>query len=294
MKYTVVSAVVTDEIHFPDGTVKVVPGGAGIYALAGIRLWSDEVLVVTGVGKDYETLHGPWYRRNNLSMDGLRVKDKKSAYTMIQYFDDGERTETSRYGADHFRMLETTWLELKPHLEHSEGMYIFKNLDAYFWMQVLKMKKSSHCKIMWEIGADATFPENLEKIRDIAGQLEGFSINYTEAKSLLGTDSLEEMIQEFQNWGTDLIFLRRGAAGAVMITKADWVEVPSQPNVDVVDPTGGGNSSTGGVLCGMVEGCSPEICGRMGSISAAMCIGQYGVPKQITEGMRNEAKKQLK
>lgn len=291
MKYTVVSAVVTDEIHFPDGTVKRVSGGAGIYALAGMKLWSDDVQVVTGVGKDYDALHGAWYRRNQISMEGLKVKDDKSAYTHIQYFDDGERKETSKYGDDHFRMLETTWLELKPHLEHSKGMYIFKNTDPYFWMQVLQLKQSSDCKIMWEIGADAAYRDNYENVKRIAGQVEGFSINQTEAKHLLGMESVEELVQEFQSWGTKLIFLRRGAAGAVMITPASAVEVPSQPNVEVVDPTGGGNSSTGAVLCGLVEGYSPEICGKMGSISAAMCISQYGVPAQITEEMRDEAKK---
>ena len=52
MKYVVVSAVVTDEIHFPDGNVKIAPGGAGFYALCGLRLWSDQVVAVTGIVKN--------------------------------------------------------------------------------------------------------------------------------------------------------------------------------------------------------------------------------------------------
>ncbi len=84
MKYVVVSAVVTDEIHFPDGNVKIAPGGAGFYALCGLRLWSDQVVAVTGIGEDYEKLHGEWYRRNHISMEGFRIKDARSPYTIVE------------------------------------------------------------------------------------------------------------------------------------------------------------------------------------------------------------------
>ncbi len=289
MKYVVVSAVVTDEIHFPDGDVKIAPGGAGFYALCGLRLWSDQVVAVTGIGEDYEKLHGEWYRRNHISMEGFRIKDARSPYTIVEYFPDGERIETPALGLEHFRSLETTGEELVPYLDSAEGMYIFRNLDPDFWTGFLKNKKDSSCKIMWEIAADAAQKENLETVRDIAGQLHAFSINMTEAKSLFGTSDREQIIEELRSWGLELIFLRQGAKGAVMIAADEGVEVPSQPDVQVVDATGGGNSSTGAVLCGLVEGRSLEICGRMGSISAAMCISQYGVPEEITEEMRKEA-----
>lgn len=222
-------------------------------------------------------------------MEGFRIKDARSPYTIVEYFPDGERIETPALGLEHFRSLETTGEELVPYLDSAEGMYIFRNLDPDFWTGFLKNKKDSSCKIMWEIAADAAQKENLETVRDIAGQLHAFSINMTEAKSLFGTSDREQIIEELRSWGLELIFLRQGAKGAVMITADEVVEVPSQPDVQVVDATGGGNSSTGAVLCGLVEGRSLEICGRMGSISAAMCISQYGVPEEITEEMRKEA-----
>ena len=90
MRYAVISAAVTDEIRFTDGTTQIVPGGAGIYALCGIKLWSDDVEIVTGIGEDYDELHGKWYRNNDISMKGLSIKDAKSPYTVIQYFEDGK------------------------------------------------------------------------------------------------------------------------------------------------------------------------------------------------------------
>ncbi len=290
MKYIVVSAVVTDEIHFPDGSVRAAPGGAGIYALCGIRLWCDEVMAVTGIGEDYERLHGEWYRRNHISMEGFCIRDARSPRTIVEYFPDGERVETPALGPAHFHALETTGEELRPYLDTAEGMYIFRNTDLDFWTPFLEKKKDSSCKVMWELSADAARRENLETVRNIAGQLAAFSLNMTEAKSLFATSDRERIIAELGTWGPELIFLRQGAKGAVMITSEEAVEVPPQPNVRVVDETGGGNSSTGAVLCGLVEGRSPKICGRMGSISAAMCISQYGVPEVISEEMRKEAR----
>lgn len=291
MKYAVISATVTDEIQFVDNSRIVVPGGAGIYALAGIKLWDDDVLIVTGIGEDYDELHGKWYRDNNLSMAGLKIKDKKSPYTVIEYFEDGEREETPKYGIEHFCKLETTAQEIKPVMEQAEGIYIFKNTDMNFWGDVLKFKKESKAKVMWEIAADATCYENLHVVEKIAKQMDAVSLNMTEAKNLFCTEEPQTIISNLQSWNVELIFLRRGAKGATMITPTEIVEVPSQPDVNVVDPTGGGNSSTGGVLCGLVEGYSSKVCGIMGSISAAMCISQHGVPEKITLAMREEAKR---
>lgn len=294
MDYIIASVQVTDEIQYADGTrIEKIEGGAGFYAMAGIRLWCDEVLPVTGVGADFRELYGEWYEKNHVSMEGLIVKDEKTPHTRILYFADGEREETSLYGAEHFAHMEVTPEELKPYFTTAKGIYIFKNSSPKFWEKVLEYKKGTKAKVMWEIAGDATYYENLEQVRAIAGQMDVFSVNLTESKALLGTEDLEEIIRTYQSWSIPLVFLRRGSKGAVMITPGSYVEVPSQPDVHVTDPTGGGNSSSGAVLYGFAEGFGPEVCGRMGSISAAMCLEQYGVPPVITDSMREEARRKL-
>lgn len=291
MRYIIASTAVTDEIRFADGrNVEKVAGGAGIYALCGVKLWCDDVMLATGVGADFDSIYGDWYRKNNLSMEGLIIKDEKTPHTVIQYFEDGEREEIPLYGPDHYKKIETVPEDLEGYFKSAKGIYIFKNSDEKYWKQILKYKKNSPAKVMWEIGSDATFEENYSLVKGIAGQLDIFSINIGESVKLLGKKELTDIIKEYQTWGLPLVFLRRGAEGSVMITPEEAVYVPSQTGVHVADPTGGGNSSSGAVLYGFCEGFSPEICGVMGSISAAMCISQYGVPEEITEEMRQKAR----
>jgi sugar/nucleoside kinase (ribokinase family) len=156
------------------------------------------------------------------------------------------------------------------------------------------MKQNSDATVMWEIANDATNVDNLSIVKKIAQKVDILSINLTEAKNLLGMEDFEEIVREFQSWHLKLIFLRRGSKGAIMITPSQSIAVPAESEVKVVDPTGGGNSSSGGVLYGYCEGYDLETCGRMGSISAAMCISQYGVPAKITPEMREKAKEKVK
>lgn len=294
MKYVVASVSVTDEIRFAGGEyVEKIAGGAGIYALCGIKLWNDEVILATGVGADYQELYGSWYEKNQLSMDGLIVKDEKTPHTVIQYFEDGEREETPLYGLDHFKKIEITPEELKPYFEEETGIYIFKNSNREFWEKILEYKKNSPAKVMWEIAADATYLENKEWVKEIAVHMNILSINLTEARALLGVEELEDVIEQLKSWGVELVFLRRGEKGSIMITPENTVIVPAEKNVKIVDPTGGGNSSSGAVLCGFCEGQTLEKCARMGNLSAVMCLAQYGVPEEISEEMQKEARRKL-
>jgi len=282
MEYIIASTAVTDEICLADGkNIGKVAGGAGIYALCGIKLWCDDVLLVTGVGSDYKSIYNRWYEDNGISMDGLIVKDDKTPHTLVRYFEDGEREETPLYGETHYQKIEASPKDLEPYFQTAKGIYIFKNSNAGFWEEIISLKQNSNAVVMWEIANDATYFENREYVRRIAGNMEILSINISEARHLLGKETLDEMINEFKCWGLKLIFLRLGSKGALMITSSQVVEVPSMKDINVIDPTGGGNSSSGAVLYGYCEGYDIETCGKMGSISAAVCISQYGVPKLI-------------
>lgn len=294
MKYVIASTAVTDEIRFADEKTMVkTAGGAGMYALCGMKLWTDEVLLVTGVGKDFTDLYGTWFLDNHISMDGLMVKDPYTPHTVVQYFEDGERKETPRYGLEHYQRVEVTPADLQPYFQTAKGIYIFKNSNPTFWEQIIPMKQASPAVLMWEIGSDATYYENLDCVKKIARQVDIFSINLSESRQLLGKQELPEILEEYLGWGIPLVFLRMGAKGSAMITPESIHTVPAKAGVRAEDPTGGGNSSSGAVLYGFTEGYDPVVCAKMGNLSAAMCIGQYGVPASIGEDKRKEALEQV-
>ena len=69
--------------------------------------------------------------------------------------------------------------------------------------------------------------------------------------------------------------------GSYVISNGQCCFIPSCRNINVVDPTGGGNSSTGGAFIGFCKNLSLERIGAMANVSAAICIEQFGVPPRI-------------
>lgn len=294
MDYVIASAAVTDEIHFPDGSsMEKAAGGAGIYALAGLKIWNDSVELATGVGADYGKLYGQWFEKNNISMNGLKIKSENTSHTIINYFENGEREEVSRYGEEHFKGNEITAEELKPYFQTAKGIYIFRNAEQGFWGEILKFRESSNTKVMWEIAGDAVDNKQLEEVKRIAEKVDVFSINKTEALKLLNVRTVSEAIEILRAWGIPLVFFRQGEEGAYMITEKETVMAESIKDIEVIDSTGGGNSSSGAVLYAYCENIEPWTAGLMGSISAALCLEQYGVPPKLDEQLRERAFRML-
>lgn len=288
-EYVVVSTAVTDEVYAPDGTLSGQNlGGAGIYALCGLRLWTEHTALVTGVGEDFASAHRAWFRKNGCRSDGLLVKDPHTATTAVRYHPDGERTETAVYGRDHYGRLEATPAELEPWLRGAKGVYLFKDIPEEFWRELLALKAKYGFRLLWELNADAACPECRERVKALAQACEVFSLNRAEALALCGAESLSAARVELLTWKIPMVYLRKGKQGAEVLTNGGAKTVPSVPGVAEVDPTGAGNSSTAAVLYGFVEGYDALTCGLMGSISAAECIRQFG-PPDFTEGSRPRA-----
>ncbi len=294
MEYAIVSTAVADHIQLSSGEdIGFRLGGAGIYAWSGVRLWTDSCRLITGVGADFSTLFSGWLRESGADTSGLIEKDARTAISNIQYFEDGERVETPEYGLMHYAKLEATPEEIAQYARGAKGVYLFKDLSETFWDRLLAYKKELRFRLLWEINADAAKPEHYEEVLRRAEECDVFSINRAEAMALFDTTSEQRAIGNLVRWGLPMVYLRRGARGATIITPSGVEEIPPAPVEHVVDPTGAGNSASAAVLYGFCEGMTPYECGLLGSISASFCIRQYG-PPVIDDSIMAQAMKQLK
>ena len=285
--YIIVSTIVTDNVTQPDGTFSgCYLGGAGTYALAGIRLWTKNAMIVTGIGEDFSDSYYTWFRRHSCSQEGMLVKDMHTAVSNVIYQKDGERQETPEYGKEHYWKLEASAKELSPFLKDAKGVYVFKDLQKEFWEQVIEDHKKYKFSLMWELNAEIAVPEKLEDVKKLARHCELISMNKTEAQQLFGCADMKEIMKQLLSWKIPMIYLRVGKEGAYIFAEGKIFYIPSEINVRVVDATGAGNSSTAAILYGYCEGASPLQCGIMGSISAARCIEQYGPPDLSEEKMK--------
>lgn len=282
MEYIAASSVGTDNIRLADGThMDGLPGGAGIYALAGIRLWTPSVAVAGGVSREYIRRHGPWYKRNGISMEGLTVRSSVDAVSTVDYRQEDDRTDEPVMGLWEFRKLDPGMDEIERLCkEDTKGIYFFRHLDEEFLDGMARLKRRYGCRTLWEISEDAAVPENLEKIEGYLKDVDIFSINRHEASVLYGTGDMEAICRRMEEYRC-AVFFRQGSSGAYMIAGGGTVFCPSVPDLMVTDPTGGGNSSSAAVLYAWCEGYTPAGCGAMGAAAASVILEQFGPPKQF-------------
>ena len=144
MKYIAQSTAVWDTIFLPGMQEPIeAPGGAGFYAQVGMKVWEDDVGLVTGIGKDYLLHFQEWYQHNALSTQGLLVKDLHNPRTVIRYVLDGERTEEPVYGLEHYQKMEAAPEEIAHFCKGVSGMYVFKNTEQLYLEKLLTLKKST-------------------------------------------------------------------------------------------------------------------------------------------------------
>lgn len=287
MNYYICSTSVFDNLNFKDEIIEDVPGGAGIYALVGARLWAENVQLVCGVGIDYVEKMGNWYRENAIPMDYLREVNYKTPVNEIYYDTEEERVEIPEFGVDHYKRFETKPEEFNQLIaQPNSAVYVFRNTEEMFWEHLLNIENKK-AFILWEIAGDACYPSELEKIRQILKKVDVFSLNFEEASSIFKTTNYDEIIDNLHKLKVPLIFLRQGKRGQSFLKDGETVFVPSMQSNKVVDVTGGGNSSSGGVLVGASRNEPLEKIGEMANQSAILALSQLGIPDTIKNTAEN-------
>ena len=285
MEYIIATTVSTDEVHLADGTVFYnQPGSAGFYALAGMRVYTDKVLICGGIGPEYLPRHEKWYHDNHVSTDGLVLRAEVATTIVIHYFPDGSRTDEPNVGLHVFRALDPTPEEVfRCCTPETKGVYTFKGLDRKNLDALIEGRARYGYKLMWEIGEDACVPENIPVIEEYLKSIDVFSINLGEAKMLYVVYTEEEAQARLCQAAPHWVYFRRGSQGGNILAGGQVYTCGTAHDVHVVDTTGGGNSSSAAVLYAYCEGYEPKMAAAMGSAAAAVIISQFGVPDIMDE-----------
>jgi len=98
--------------------------------------------------------------------------------------------------------------------------------------------------------------------------------NADEVQVLCGSD-LDEAVRSLRG-RVEVAVITRGAAGSIIATADDIIEVPAEEVPAVVDTTGAGDLFAAGFLYGYTRGLPLDECGRLGSKAAAEVISHTG------------------
>ncbi|MCB9137950.1 MAG: carbohydrate kinase family protein [Caldilineaceae bacterium] len=289
IEFVALSNLIIDDIRLSDGRERLgMLGGAAVYAATGLRLWSQRVGIISGVGEDFNPTARQWLLDNGIDLQGVTIRHAHTPRSWVVYDAEGERAETPQHGSEHFRAMESAAGDIPPAYQQARGLYIFRDCDPAFWQSLHALPAPPAEIILWEISAAAAAPEWRPRVKEILQQTHILSINRAEASALFQTDRPHDALYAALEAGAEVVALRLGAAGSLVTNGRDLVEIPALP-VRVVDVTGGGNAYSGGFLAGYAGAGSQywpdslERAARCGAAAASAIIEQYGPPRDLTD-----------
>lgn len=287
MEYIAAGNIMVDMVHFPDGSKnRDQLGGPAGFAYAGIRLFSDDSLLVCNVGEDFHSYFGPWAEKNAVDLRGVKVQAEYCNHSNLIYRADGTYAYASKdvdeetFGQymETIGYLKTRPEEIGDHSPGVKGVYMAQNHDRIFWDKLGAIKKRDGFKMIWEIEGPSARKRFLDPVVYALQYADVFSINLQESRALSGLEGEEENIDFLKSLPVDMVLFRVGAKGLYTLHGGKSYFHPSVLDFGVVDPTGCGNTSTGAAIYGYCNHPDdPIMVGTIANVAAAQNAKQFGL-----------------
>lgn len=279
-----IGGIIIDDIVLPDGTQKCGALGGGLtHAAMGMRVWSENVGIVSGVGYDFD---GQFLESLNsvFTLNELIIHKNAPTPRAWQYFEqDGTRNEV--FQTDFNQMIdlipETT--KLPKAFSHLSGVHLHCAPEQVNqWAPVLRER---HCEIiLWEPWDNFCIPENRSMFQDNCRQIDVVSPNLREGRLLTGLDEPEDIVVRLVDYGARVAVLRMADSGSLIAdTDGSLISVPACPPQKIVDVTGAGNAFCGGFVVGLFKTEDLEMAGWYGGVSASFALEQFGALYSVEE-----------
>lgn len=296
IEYFIYGKIIADTIRLLDGTVvHDCLGGGGPQAAFGLGIWNASTALSSRVGKDFS---------QNLAdqLDGLdidtsfivRVPEIDTLQGFMSYDEndyvaarnDRDQERIDKLYADFASMLRYD-VELSaggqfPSACHLITEYFTENAVS----QALEMKKHGTV-LSLEPLVDYRNWTNKHALIDFLPQVDVVSPDWPSAIGFAESSDPVEVLRWWSRCGAACVAVRHGRNGSYVwdsIHDTIW----NIPIIDVprVDPTGCGNSYAGGLCVGWTQNKDAKYAGAMGTVSAALMVGEAGLPRMTEEKHR--------
>lgn len=286
--------IIIDDIIFPDGRSAMgVPGGAGLYAVLGMRVWTPEVTLIASVDNTFDA-----QAITDLGLDsgGLHESSLPTPRAWQLFEEDGHRTQIFRVPGDVvFEQLARAPLKL-PFPESVEAVhYMYRGHaqeEAMLQALIARPPNERPLRLSLEPIVDAqTTAAERELLLRYMPHVELFSPDEEGAALLVGALPPLQQLRALAGLGPRVVCLRQGAAGSLVYereTGRAW-RAPAAP-ANVVDVTGAGNAYCGGFLVGWHEGLGVRQAAAQAAVSAALALEQIG-PPSVNDAKMAEARR---
>src|ERR1700687_2922719 len=288
MTVLVIGSIALDSLETPFGKAEDELGGAGSYFSLAARVLTP-VQLVGVVGSDFPERHIDLLRSQGVDLQGLqRVEGGKTFRWKGRY----------EYDMNVAHTLDTqlnVFADFQPNLpeayRQTEDVYRANITPRRQWAVLDQVR---HPKF---VGLDSMNfwignPETKGDLTEVIKRVNVVFMNDAEIRQYTGKYNLFEAAREILNLGPQVVLMKKGEHGAVVVSREGIFVAAAYPLDSVKDPTGAGDSFAGGFMGHLAESGDTSWAGIKRALVFGSVIASFSVETFGTEGllkMRREA-----
>jgi len=267
------------------------PSGApGIFISAVSRISRKKVStgIVAVCGKDdFGKLTVQRLRNDNVDTSCIRITNATTGTAFVRYLPDGNRKFIFHSGAA--GLLEPKDIRKsyfsKIKVFHITGSSLFISQSSFnACSKALEIAVKNNATISFDPNIRkemASFKQNIAKINIFLKHTDILFTTEEEILLLFGNKPLNAIVEKLIKSNIEIVVIKKGEKGSEIFSKENVVKIPSL-KVNVVDPTGAGDTYAGAFIACYCLGKDIPECGRIASITASLKCTKQG-PMSIPE-----------
>ena len=277
-----------DAIETPFGKREKIVGGSAVYAAYAATNFTKPVNLMGIIGNDFEEKEIESLEAKGASFKGVdRIKDKKSFFWSGRYHMDMNTRDTL---VTDLNVLADFDPKIPESYQQSEFLML-GNLHPSTQVSVIRQMKTRPRLIALDT-MNYWISSAMDDLRQVLGMVDVLFVNDEEARQLSGDFSLVKAARKIMDMGPKFLVIKKGEHGALLFHQNSVFFAPALPLEEVFDPTGAGDTFSGGFMGHIAhtrdisfENMKTAII--VGSAMASFCVEKFG-PERLKEITRPE------
>ncbi len=292
IEHVVYGKIIEDDIVLMSGKlVHEVLGGGGPQACFGARLWTDSVGFLSRTGTDIADKHIVTLKNLGIDIQGVKqFPDIPTMRTRMAYDENEYGKGINIYPSQEaFYKLLRQDIPIPGDYQNPKGIHLITEFASEPIVEWTLEKKENGTLFSLEPLIDYRNMSNIDEMVSFIHQVDVVTPDWPSASLIAKSDDPKQVLSFWSKLGPDLVAVRHGKHGSYVwdsLSNKYWHIHPTP--VDVIDPTGGGNSYGGGLFSSWSETHDGLTSGINASVTAYFLVRQYGIPA-ITDTLKKVA-----
>jgi len=288
--FLVYGKIIIDDIRLRSGAiVSSKLGGGGPQAAFGMRLWHDDVALLTRSGDDLDPSHLRTLHDLSLDLSGWTRYDDLPTPRGLMEYDEHEHMHNRGLitGRGDWDRLLSRPLTLSARHQQAAGIHLITEFARE--SLVANARELQHrgalCSLE-PIFDDHSCPDR-PALLELARQVDIVTPDWPSASTFAGSDQPIDVLRYWAALGPQAVAIRHGAHGSYVWDRRHgraW-HIPILP-VQAVDPTGAGNAYGGGWCIGWWRFGDSRLASCYANVAAALMVSHAGMPALTDENRR--------